>query len=130
MRDIKRILLFLLLIAGGDILSQVDSVLLKKSNPKQLKRQGKNAVQQHDPSSAIVFFEAYLKTNKNDAGVLYLLAQAYYEIGDYENAEINFIHSYASMHDKNSEALYYFAQMQKSNGKYDSARINFQKFKK
>lgn len=130
MKDIRRILVLLMLFSVGSISAQIDSAVLKRSSPKQLKRQGKNAVQQHDPSSAIAFFEAYLKTNKNDAGVLYLLAQAYYEIGDYENAEINFIHSYASMHDKNSEALYYYAQMQKSNGKYDSARINFQKFKK
>lgn len=91
---------------------------------------GKSAVQQHDPSAAISFFEAYLKTNSKDATVLYLLAQSYYEIGDYENAEHYYLASYAQMHDKNSEALYYFAQMQKSNGKYDSARINFQKFKK
>lgn len=130
MRGIKLILFALFFIIGHGSFSQADSTVLKRSNPKQLKRQGKNAVQQNDPGAAISFFEAYLKTNKSDAGVQYMLAQAYYDIGDYENAEHYFLSSYANMHDKNSEALYYYAKMQKSNGKYDSARINFQKFKK
>ncbi|MBK9283711.1 MAG: OmpA family protein [Sphingobacteriaceae bacterium] len=130
MKDTKSILIILFVFVNLFCFSQVDSSVLKKSNPKQLKRMGKSAVQQHDPSAAISFFEAYLKTNSKDATVLYLLAQSYYEIGDYENAEHYYLASYAQMHDKNSEALYYFAQMQKSNGKYDSARINFQKFKK
>ena len=131
MRDIKGIFILFFFLAGiGHSLAQADSMVIKRSSTKQLKRQGKSALQQNDPSSAISFFEAYLRTNTNDAHVMYLLAQCYYEVGDYEAAENNFLKSYANLHDKNSEALYYYAQMQKSNGKYDSARVNFQKFKK
>jgi OOP family OmpA-OmpF porin len=129
-RDIKKIIAFIFIFSCAFTFAQVDSSVLKKSSPRQLKHQGKNAIQQHDPSSAISFFEMYLRKEKNDAHVQYLLAQAYYEIGDYESAENYFLRSYANLHDKNSEALYYYAQMQKSNGKYDSARVNFQKFKK
>ncbi len=110
--------------------AQTDSVLIRRSTPKQLKKLGKSAVLQKDPSSAINFFEAYLKTNKNDGQVMYLLAQSYYEIGDYENAQKMFLLAYDHKKDQESEALYYYAQMQKSNGRYDSAKANFQKFKK
>lgn len=130
MKDIKHIFLLLALVFSFSAFSQADSVVIKRSKPKQLKRMGKNAMQQNDPSAAISFYEAYLKTNKDDAGVMYQLGQAYYDIGDYESAERYFLKAYSNMHDKNSEALYYYAQMQKSNGKYDSAKINFQRFKK
>lgn len=130
MKDIRRIFLLFCLLTGLSVSAQVDSNVIKRSSAKQLKRMGKNAVQQNDPGSAITFFEAYLKTNKNDATVLYQLGQAYYDIGDYEAAENYFLRAYSNMHDKNSEALYYYAQMQKSNGKYDSAKVNFQRFKK
>lgn len=105
-------------------------MVVKRSTPKQLKKMGKSAIQQNDPSTAITFFEAYLKREKTDAGVMYLLAKAYYEIGDYENAQVMFLKAYDSHNEKTSEALFYYAQMQKSNGKYDSAKVNFQKFKK
>jgi len=129
-KDIKYIFFIFLFVFSVFSNAQVDSNVVKRSKPKQLKKLGKSAVQQHDPSAAITFFEAYLKQKKDDAGVMYLLAQAYYDIGDYESAENYFLKSYEKMHDKNSEALYYYAQMQKSNSKYDSAKINFQKFKK
>jgi OmpA-OmpF porin, OOP family len=128
---LKRILLLIILVLStASLTGQVDSNVIKRSSPRQLKKMGKNAIKQNDPGAAVIFFEAYLLENSEDANVMYLLAQAYYELGDYENAENYYFKSYANMHDKNSEALYYYAQMQKSNSKYDSAKINFQKFKK
>jgi outer membrane protein OmpA-like peptidoglycan-associated protein len=110
--------------------AQVDSMLVKKSSTKQLKKLGKNAMKQNDLGSAVVFFEAYLKRNSQDADVMYLLAKSYYEIGDYEYAQMYFDKAYVTDKEKSREALYYQAQMLKSMAKFDSAKIVFTKFKK
>ncbi len=134
MRDTKYIFIFLLFVfnvVAFNVSAQVDTMLVKRSSPKQLKKLGKSAFQQNDPGDAVIFFEAYLKRNKTpDPTVLYMLAKAYYELGDYESAQVMFLKAYDSHNEKTSEALFYYAEMQKSNGKYDSAKINFQKFKK
>ncbi|MDX2173354.1 MAG: OmpA family protein [Bacteroidota bacterium] len=105
-------------------------MLVKRSSPKTLKRLGKSAMEQNDPSSAITFYEAYLKVKTNDAKVMDALGQAYLQIRDYERAQKLFLNAYTTNAEKAPTALYYHAQMQKSNGIYDSAKINFQKFKK
>ncbi|MGZ3900438.1 MAG: OmpA family protein [Bacteroidia bacterium] len=128
MKGIKIIFVFLLFAFASS--AQVDSMLVKKASTKQLKKMGKNAVKQNDLGAAVVFFEAYLKRNPKDASVMYLLAKSYYEIGDYEYAQVYFDKAYTTDKEKSEEALYYQAQMQKSMGKYDSAKINFQKFRK
>ncbi len=110
--------------------SQSDSALVKNASGKTLKRLGKNAMLQNDPSSAITFFEAYLKNNRIDAKAMNLLAQNYLEIRDYEHAQKLFLQAYSTDKEKCPEALYYYSQMQKSNGQYDSAKVSFQKFKK
>ncbi len=129
-KEVRVGLFFLTFLFSFSVNAQTDSMVVKRSKPKQLKRLGKSAVQQHDPSTAIVFFEAYLKRTKADPTVLYLLAQSYYEIGDYEKAQNMFLKAYDTHSEKTGTALYYYAQMQKSNGKYDSAKVNFRKFKK
>jgi OOP family OmpA-OmpF porin len=132
-KDTKHILILLLFIFNVfafNFSAQTDSVVVKRSTPKQLKKLGKSALQQNDPGTAIIFFEAYLKRVKSDPSVMFLLAKCYYEISDYENAQVMFLKAYDTHNEKTSEALFYYAQMQKSNGKYDSAKINFQKFKK
>lgn len=111
-------------------LSPADSAMIKNASGKTLKRLGKSALQQNDPSSAITFFEAYLKNNRSDAVAMYLLGHAYLQIRDYDRAQNMFLNAYTTNKEKAPEALYYHAQMQKSNGKYDSAKVNFQKFKK
>ena len=128
MRDIKYIIYFVLL--GFTLKSQTDTLLIKSSSAKVLKKLGKSAISQNDPSSAISFFEAYLKKNSSDAKVMDLLAHAYMQIRDYDKAQHMFFKAYKSNSIDAPSALYYHAQMQKSNGLYDSARINFQKFKK
>lgn len=128
MKGIKLIILFVL--AAFISNAQVDSMLVKRSSDKQLKKLGKNAVKQNDMGSAVVFFEAYLKRKPNDAEAMYMLAKAYYEIGDYELAQSYFDKAYTKDKEKSGEALYYEAQMMKSLGKYDSAKIVFQKFRK
>lgn len=110
--------------------SQSDSALVKNASGKTLKRLGKNAMQQNDPSAAITFFEAYLKNNRSDAVVMYLLGHSFLQIRDYDRAQQLFLKAYTTNKEKAPEALYYHAQMQKSNGLYDSAKTNFQKFKK
>lgn len=110
--------------------SQSDTGMVKNLKQKTLKKLGKNSLQQHDPTSAITFFEAYLKKSKPDAKTLNLLASAYLEIRDYEKAQRTFLSAYNLNKEKVPEALYYHALMQKSNGQYDSAKINFQRFKK
>ncbi len=128
MRDIKYIFIFILFAFVAR--SQSDSMLVQRSSPKVLKRLGKNAMQQNDPSSAITFYEAYLKKNSRDAKVMYQLGQAYLRIRDYDRAQHMFLNAYEQDVEKAPTALYYHAQMQKSNGLYDSAKVNFQKFKK
>src|SRR6218665_1000915 len=110
--------------------SPEDSLMIKNASGKTLKRLGKNAMQQNDPSAAIMFFEAYLRNNRNDAVVMYMLGHAYLQIRDYDRAQQAFLNAYTINKEKAPEALYYHAQMQKSNGLYDSAKVNFQKFKK
>jgi OmpA-OmpF porin, OOP family len=127
-RDIKRIC-FLMLLSFA-LHSQTDTLLVKNASGKTLKKLGKNALQQNDPSSAITFFEAYLKNNRNDAAAMYLLGQSYLQIRDYDRAQRQFLAAYKTNKEKAPEALYYHAQMQKSNGLYDSAKTNFQTFKK
>jgi outer membrane protein OmpA-like peptidoglycan-associated protein/tetratricopeptide (TPR) repeat protein len=105
-------------------------MMVKRASTKQLKKMGRNAVKQNDLGAAVVFFEAYLKRDAKNAEVMYQLAKAYYEIGDYELAQQYFDKAYTTDKEKSGESIYYQAQMMKSMGKYDSARIMFQKFKK
>ncbi len=128
MRDIKWICFFVFLVGG--IVAQNDSALVKNARSKTLKRMGKSALKQNDPSSAIIFFEAYLKRDTADAHIMSELAKAYLEIRDYDRAQRMFLRAYRSNHVKAPEALYFHALMQKSNMQYDSAKINFQIFKK
>jgi OmpA-OmpF porin, OOP family len=124
-----KIILFILVFSGR-LLSQSDSVLLKDATGKTLKRLGRSALKQNNPSSAILFLESYVKTVRHDAEGKFLLGTAYMQIRDYDRAQRMFLNAYKTNKDKAPEALYYHAQMQKSNGLYDSARISFQQFKK
>lgn len=128
MKDIRFIFIFIFLVVIAK--SQPDSPMLKNAKGKTLKKLGKSALQQNDPTSAISFFETYLKTNAGDAQAKDLLGHAYMEIRDYDRAQHMFLQAYTTNTKKAPEALYYHALMMKSNAKYDSARINFQKFKK
>ncbi|KAK6021043.1 tetratricopeptide repeat protein, partial [Ostertagia ostertagi] len=110
--------------------SQTDSTSLKTASGKSLKRLGKSALKQNDPSSAIIFLEAYVTKNKKDAEAQALLGKAYMEIRDYDRAQHMFLQAYNTDKLKAPEALYYHALMMKSNAQYDSARMNFQRFKK
>src|SRR5688500_17192627 len=127
-KDIRLICFFIFF--GLTVHSQTDSLLLKNAKGKTLKRMGKSALQQNDPSSAITFFEAYLKDGKGDAQAMQLLGRSYMEIRDYDRAQHMFLQAYNTDRVKAPEALYYHALMMKSNAQYDSARINFQRFKK
>jgi OmpA-OmpF porin, OOP family len=127
-KDIK--LLFFLIFLSFSICSQTDSMMVKNASGKTLKRLGKNALLQNDPSSAITFFEAYVRNNRNDAASMYLLGHAYLKVRDYDRAQHMFLNAYTTNKEKAPEALYFHAQMQKSNGLYDSAKVNFEKFKK
>lgn len=128
MRDIKLIIIFLFI--GSCYWAQLDSALFKSASPRTLKKLGKNAFRQNDPEMAIYCLESYLKTAPNDAKASYLLAQSYWQIRDYDQAQIQFLKAYRANPQEMSPALYYHALMQKSNGLYDSAKLNFQKFKK
>jgi OmpA-OmpF porin, OOP family len=127
-KDIRLVGFLLLLFVSAS--SQTDSLTLKTAGPTTLKRLGRNAMKQNDPSSAITFFEAYLKLKQNDAQVMNLLGKSYMAVRDYERAQRTFLRAYNASKEKAPDALYYHAQMQKSNMMYDSARINFQRFKK
>ncbi len=128
MRDIK--LIFVLLFISSCCWAQLDSAQVKSASPRTLKKLGKNAFQQNDPEMAIYCLESYLKTAPNDAKTSYLLAQSYWQIRDYDRAQVQFLKAYKANPPEMSHALYYHALMQKSNGLYDSAKLNFQKFKK
>ena len=110
--------------------AQLDTVLVKESTAGILKKLGKNALLQKDPTSAVTFFEAYTKQTKNDAEAKFLLGMAYYQLRDYDKAQRSFLSAYKTNKTKAPEAGYYLGQMYKSNGKYDSAKTEFQHFKK
>ncbi len=128
MKDIRLICLFIFLVVIAK--AQPDSLMLKNAKGKTLKKLGKSALKQNDPTSAISFFEVYLKSYPTDAQAKDLLAHSYMEIRDYDRAQRMFLQAYNTSREKAPEALYYHALMMKSNAQYDSARINFQKFKK
>lgn len=128
MKDIKLIVLFICFALFGK--AQLDTALLKSTKPKTIKRMGKSAIQQKDPTSAILIMEYYTKKNKNDAEALQILGLAYMETRDYEKAQRTFMRAYNVNKEKAPESLYFGALMMKSNSKYDSAKVNFQKFKK
>lgn len=109
---------------------QTDSLFLKNASGKTLKKLGKNALLQNDPSTAVTVLEAYQKANKKDPEAQILLGRAYMGTRDYEQAKRAFLRAYLNDKDKNPEALYFHAQMQKSSNNYDSAKVMFQKFKK
>jgi OOP family OmpA-OmpF porin len=127
-KDIKLICFFVFICFLGS--SQVDSIMVKSATGKTLKKLGKSALRQNDPTSAITFFEAYLKNHGTDAEAMNYLAISYFGIRDYYRAQHMFLNAYSTSKEKAPEALYYHALMQKSNSQYDSARINFKRFKK
>jgi outer membrane protein OmpA-like peptidoglycan-associated protein len=128
--------IFLFVFCFGLLRSQSDTSLARRAGPKVLKRLGRNAMRQKDPSSAITFYERYLKIYKKNPDVMYDLGVAYLQVRDYERAQHMFLNAYkgskkgAKGKSKLPEALYYHAQMQKANGLYDSAKANFATFKK
>ncbi len=128
MNDIKLIVFFLLLGSFGH--AQVDTTLLRTAEAKTLKRMGRSAMNQDDPSSAIALLEAYIKHDSSDAKSTALLAKAYMQIRDYERAKVMFLRAYNISSSQVPEALYYHAMMQKSHGEYDSAKVSFERFNK
>ncbi len=120
----------MLLAFSVNVVSQNDSLLLKNAQGKMLKRLGKNALKQGDPSSAATLLDAYVAGNRHDAKAFYMLGEANMKMRDYEKAKRNFYYAYKLGKKKMPEALYYHALMQKSCGHYDSAHVFFQNFKK
>lgn len=129
MKDIKWICVLVLFAFVAP--AQVDTSQAKKSSAGALKRMGKSALKQNDPTSAIFLYETAFKKNPSpDANAMNNLGMAYMQIRDYRHAQSMFLKAYNADKEKVPEALYYHAQMQKSNGLYDSAKTSFQRFKK
>jgi OmpA-OmpF porin, OOP family len=127
---VKGIKVILLLFVTGIISAQVDTATIRDADPKTLRKLGRSAMKQKDPTTAIAFLEAYHRKVNNDARTTFLLGKAYAEIRDYERAQKRFAAAYKTSPREAPEALYYYGMMLKSNGRYDSARVAFQQFGK
>ncbi|MBI3518373.1 MAG: OmpA family protein [Bacteroidetes bacterium] len=108
--------------------AQTDSIGLQRMSTKDLKKLGNNAVLQGDNSSAIDYYEAYLKRLPSDSKIQYKLADSYRAVRDYERAEKMYLKAYTSDPEKNTLALYYYAEMCKTYAKYPKAKEQYNKF--
>ncbi|HEY1040568.1 MAG TPA: OmpA family protein [Bacteroidia bacterium] len=110
--------------------AQVDTLAIKRMSAGDLKKTGKNAMLQNDYSSAIPYYEQYLKIKKKDADIEFRLAECYRHTRNYKKAEAMYATAYKSDPEKNKLALYYHGQMLKAKGDYDKAKEDLKKFKK
>jgi OmpA-OmpF porin, OOP family len=127
---VTRHIYILLLFVSSVCFAQVDTLAIKHMSASVLKKTGKNAMQQNDFSSAIPYYEQYLKLQKKDAVIEFNLAECYRNTRNYEKAEAMYATAYKSDPENNSVALYYHAQMLKTKGEFDKAKEDFKKFKK
>jgi outer membrane protein OmpA-like peptidoglycan-associated protein len=110
--------------------AQVDSVLVKKTNPKTLRKMGANALDQNDPSSAVLLLNGAVIKNPKDGKSWSLLGWAYMKQRDYERSRNAFTKAIAVEPDNQKSAVFYLAMMQKQSGMYDSAAANFKRYRK
>lgn len=110
--------------------AQIDTLQLKLTTAKDLKKRGNNAVLQDDYNSAIIYYTRYLKVQPKDSKVEFKLAECYRKIRNYEKAEFYYDKAYKGNPQKNATALFYYASMLKTHGEYDKAKESFTKFSK
>ena len=125
MKQIITILIFTLLGFGAFSQSQnLDNISTSK-----LKAMGKNSLQMGDTYSAIEYFQAYCN-RKNDAAVMFMLAECFRLARDYPQAKIWYEQAYKAKPDKYIVAQYYYATMLKTEQNYAEASKQFKSFKK
>lgn len=95
----------------------------------KLKKYGLNSLNEGDTYSAIDYFEAYL-AQKENAKIMFLLAESYRAARDYPNALKWYNKAYDADPKKNVLALYYEGTMLKTEKRYEEAYQKFKKFKK
>ena len=110
--------------------AQVDSLLVKKTNPKTLRKMGANALEQNDPSSAVLLLNGAVIKSPTDGKSWSLLGMAYMAQRDYERSRNAFAKAIAVDPEKQKSAVFYLAMMQKQSGLYDSAAANFKRYRK
>ncbi len=110
--------------------AQVDSNLVKKTKPKVLRKMGANALDQNDPSSAVLLLNGAVTKMPKDGKSWFLLGKAYMAQRDYERSKTAFSKAIAVEPEKQKSAVFYLAMMQKQSGMYDSAAANFKRYRK
>lgn len=95
----------------------------------RLKNLATSALMYQDPHSAIEYYEAYLKKKKDNAKIMYALAECYRQIRDYDNA-LKWYKKAFKADEQNLMAQYYWASMLMTKKQYQEAYELFKEFKK
>lgn len=119
------LLVFILVVASGCFAQKISDY-----SPFQLKSLAKHALMYEDPYSAIDYYEAFLKKKKDNAEVMFALAECFRKIRDYENALRWYKKAYKTDPQKQLKAQYYWAEMLMTQKKYEEAYDIFNDFKK
>ena len=109
------------------VFSQTNDI--SKIPASQLKTLANNAIQLGDVYSAIDFLEVYC-AKKEDAGMMFLLAECYRKARNYSEAKKWYESAYRKNPNKYTVALYHYATMLKTERKYKEALVEFKKFRK
>lgn len=120
------ILFLIAILISGNTYSQ----RLSDYTAGQLKSMGKNSLMYKDPYSAIDYFEAYLRKKKDDAEIIYQLAECYRNTRNYTEALELYKKAYKADPKKNLAAKYYQAKMLMTQKNYSEAYELLKKFKK
>ncbi len=103
---------------------------LSENTPGQLKGMAKNALMYEDPYSAIEYYEAFLKKKKDNAEVMFSLAECYRNTRNYEPALKWYEKAFKTDPNKFAVAQYYWATMLMTQKDYDEAYNQLKDFSK
>lgn len=128
---IRKILIPFIFILTSSIISfaQVSQEDLSLLSNGKLKKLGTKAMYSANYHSAIQYFEELCR-HKEDAKIMFLLAENYRIVRNYPFAQYWYDRAYKMDPERNAKALYYFAQMLQINQQYAEAGQQFAAFRK
>lgn len=118
----------LLLFLGSNVFGQISGI--EEMSLRQLNRYAKQSTKKGDIYTAIILYEQYRESKKNNSKINYSLAELYRNARYYILAEELYESVTKNAGKKYPLAQFYYAQMLKSNGNYDEAIEQFKKFRR
>lgn len=97
--------------------------------PRELKKMAESSIRDHDYFSAILFYEAYLKSKPSNIDVKFELGKLYLKAREYKKASIILKEVVDKYEGKYPLARFYYAQSLKLLGNYDEASKEFNIFR-